>query len=186
MCYISISFCSIHQNYEHVKDVPHNTFGVVLGTSKYLHGGGLNAYFTNRIDAICFLFQKKKIQYIIVSGDNREKSYNEPKMMKNELIKRGIASHLICEDLNGISTIYSILRVYTIFHQTKFTVVSQKFHNERAIFIGNCLGLNIVGFNAKSPSFDSKIQIREICSRIKVFWDLFSLKINKKCIFLKY
>ncbi|AEU09122.1 vancomycin high temperature exclusion protein [Blattabacterium sp. (Cryptocercus punctulatus) str. Cpu] len=168
-----MSLYSIKKKYDNIDEIPYNTFGVVLGTSKYLHGGGINAYFKYRIDAAYFLFYHKKIRYIIVSGDNREKNYNEPKMMKKELIKKGIPDYFIYEDFFGISTIHSVLRVYKIFNQKKFTIISQKFHNERAIFIGNCLGLDIIGFNAKNISFDWKIQIREIFARIKVIWDIF-------------
>ncbi len=89
--------------------------------------------------------------------------------MKYELIKKGIPSNVIYEDLYGINTIFSITRVYKIFHQKKFTIISQKFHNERAIFIGDCIGLHIIGFNAKSIPYDNKIYIREIFSRIKLF-----------------
>ncbi|WP_238785682.1 SanA/YdcF family protein [Blattabacterium cuenoti] len=172
-CYIAVSFLAVQKNFDRVNYVPYNTFGVVLGTSKYLHGGGVNAYFQYRIDAACSLFYHKKIRYIIVSGDNREKNYNEPKMMKKELIRKGIPSHFIYEDFYGINTLQSVLRVYKIFNQKRFTIISQKFHNERAIFIGNCLGLDIIGFNAKNLSFDSKIQLREVFARIKVFWDIF-------------
>ncbi len=94
-------------------------------------------------------------------------------MMKKELIKKGIPSHLIYEDFYGISTLYSILRVHKVFYQKKFTIISQKFHNERAIFIGNCLGLDVIGFNAKSLNFDRKIQLREVCARVKALWDVF-------------
>ncbi len=103
-------------------------------------------------------------------------------MMKKELIKKGIPSNFIYEDFYGISTLHSISRVYKNFHQKKFTIISQKFHNERAIFIGNCLGLDVIAFNAKSFSFDEKVQLREIFARIKVFWDIFF----KKNIFLKF
>ncbi|WP_185853306.1 SanA/YdcF family protein [Blattabacterium cuenoti] len=168
-----MSLWSTRKSYDCIDYVPYNTFGVVLGTSKYLHGGGVNAYFKYRIDAAFSLFHHKKIRYIIVSGDNREKNYNEPKMMKKELIRKGIPSHFIYEDFHGINTFHSVLRVYKIFNQKRFTIISQKFHNERAIFIGNCLGLDVVGFNAQSLSFDSKIQIREIFARIKVLWDIF-------------
>lgn len=122
------------------------------------------------MDAVQYLFKINKIRYIIVSGDNREKNYNEPKMMKNELIKRGIPKDFIYEDSYGISTLYSISRVYKNFHQKKFTIISQKFQNERAIFIGNYLGLDVVGFNAKSLSFDRKVYFREFLARIKILW----------------
>ncbi|WP_235043323.1 vancomycin high temperature exclusion protein [Blattabacterium sp. (Nauphoeta cinerea)] len=107
--------------------MPYNTFGVVLGTSKYLHGGGVNAYFKYRIDAAYFLFRHKKIRYLIVSGDNRDKNYNEPKMMKKELIKKGIPSHFIYEDFYGISTLHSIVRVYKIFHQKNLQLFLKNF-----------------------------------------------------------
>ncbi|WP_238784808.1 SanA/YdcF family protein [Blattabacterium cuenoti] len=172
---------SIRKSYDNIEKIPYNTFGVVLGTSKYLHGGGLNAYFKYRMDAACFLFYHKKIRYIIVSGDNREKNYNEPKMMKKELISKGIPAYFIYEDFSGISTIHSVLRVYKVFNQKKFTIISQRFHNERAIFIGNCLGLDVIGFNAKSLSFDCKTQFRELLARIKAIWDIFlSLKRSRK------
>ncbi|WP_238784944.1 SanA/YdcF family protein [Blattabacterium cuenoti] len=165
----------MRKTYDSINIIPYSTYGVVLGTSKYLQGGGLNVYFKYRIDAASCLFHHKKIRYIIVSGDNREKNYNEPKMMKKELIKKGIPSNFIYEDLYGVNTLSSVLRVYKIFHQKKFTIISQKFHNERAIFIGNCLGLEVVGFNAKNISHDSKTQLREIFARIKALWDIFSI-----------
>ncbi|WP_238783791.1 SanA/YdcF family protein [Blattabacterium cuenoti] len=177
--YFGISLWSIRKSYDHVNDIPYNTFGVVLGTSKYLHGGGINAYFKYRMDAAYFLFFHKKIRYIIVSGDNRERNYNEPKMMKKELMKKGIPSSFIYEDFSGISTLHSVIRVHKIFNQKKFTIISQKFHNERAIFIGNCLGLDVIGFNAKSLSFDSKIQFREILARIKAIYDIFFTYFSK-------
>ncbi|WP_238784400.1 SanA/YdcF family protein [Blattabacterium cuenoti] len=178
-CYFGISLWSVKKNYDYIDYIPYNTFGVVLGTSKYLHGGGINVYFKYRMDAVLFLFHHKKIRYIIVSGDNIDKNYNEPNMMKNELIKKGISSHFIYEDFYGINTLHSIFRVYKIFNQKKFTIISQKFHNERAIFIGNCLGLDVIGFNAKSLSFDSKMHIREILSRIKVLWDIFLITLRR-------
>lgn len=67
--------------------VPYNKVGLLLGTSKYLSSGQLNPYFTNRISATAELFYAKKIDFIVVSGDNRRKSYNEPQEMKNELLK---------------------------------------------------------------------------------------------------
>nr|WP_317167101.1 ElyC/SanA/YdcF family protein [Blattabacterium cuenoti] len=155
-----------------MEKIPFNNFCVVLGTSKYLPGGKLNYFFKYRMDAVYYLFIKKKIEYIIVSGDNREKNYNEPKMMKKELTKMGIPPHMIYEDLYGIDTISSIERVHKIFNKKKFTIISQKFHNERAIFIGNCLGLDVIGFNAKNISISSRIYLREIFARIKVFYDI--------------
>ena len=67
----------------------YNRVAVVLGTSKYLTGGGLNQYFQNRIDATVALYSSGKINQVIVSGDNATMSYNEPREMRRELLKRG-------------------------------------------------------------------------------------------------
>ncbi|WP_185864994.1 SanA/YdcF family protein [Blattabacterium cuenoti] len=172
-CSVGISIFAFKKNYDSVKIIPYNTYGVVLGTSKYSNRDKkINFYFKSRIEAVEMLFKSKKIRYIIVSGDNRNKNYNEPEMMKEELIKRGIPYNFIYEDLYGINTINSIMMIYKNFHQKKFTIISQKFHNERAIFIGNCIGLDITGFNALGTSFNIKMYLREILARIKVFWDV--------------
>ena len=44
------------------------------------------------------LMENKKIEYIIASGDNRTTSYNEPKYMRNSLLKLGVDSGYIISD----------------------------------------------------------------------------------------
>lgn len=174
LCYFGISFWSKSKVYDDINKLPFNNVGVILGTSKYVHGGSINFYFKNRIDAAIMLFNNKKIKYFIVSG-NRETNYNEPKVMEQELVKGGIPCNLIYKDYVGLRTINSIYRAYKIFGQKKFTIISQKFHNERAIFIAdNIGGLNVIAFNAITPICRSTKQyFREAFARMKALWDIF-------------
>ena len=75
--------------YDEVSKVPYNPVAVVLGTSKYLAGGGPNHYFKYRIKAAAELYNNAKVDYILVSGDNATLQYNEPRQMRRALIKAG-------------------------------------------------------------------------------------------------
>ena len=162
-----------------IEFIPENKVGLLLGTSKLLKSGQLNQYFINRITATEELFKSGKILNVVISGDNSRKDYNEPQDMKEELIKRGIPKEKIYLDYAGFRTFDSVYRMKEIFGQNSFTIVSQKFHNQRAIFIANSLGLNAVGYNAKDVDAYSgfKTKFREKFARVKMFIDLM---INKK------
>jgi SanA protein len=169
--------------FECVEVIPENKVGLLLGTSKLLKSGSPNQYFFNRITAAVRLFEAGKIEFIVVSGDNSRKCYNEPRDMKDELVKRGIPENKIYLDYAGFRTFDSMYRMKEIFGQTRFTVISQKFHNQRAIYIANSLGLNTIGYNAKDVDAYNgfKTKLRERFARVKVLIDLMT---NKKPKFL--
>jgi SanA protein len=164
--------------YSDTATIPHNKAGLLLGTSRLLHGGVPNDYFYNRIDAAVILFRAHKIDNIVISGDNGKSSYNEPQDMKNELVARGIPENRIFLDYAGFRTYDSVYRMYHIFGQQQFTVISQEFHNCRAIYIAKALGLHAVGFNAKKVTayYGVKTNIREKFARVKVLIDLMTGK----------
>jgi|SRR5690606_25679829 len=154
--------------------IPKHKVGVVLGTSKYFKGGGLNSYFQNRMDAAETLYKAGKIEFILVSGDNGTLSYNEPQMMKKELIKRGIPEEVIFLDYAGFRTLDSVVRAKEIFGLLDVVFISQRFHNERAIYIAGHHGIDAIGFNAKDMDGVKKLrmQIREYLARTKAFLDI--------------
>ena len=60
-----------------------------------------------------------------------------------------------------------------IFGQNSFTIISQEFHNQRAVYIANALNMNAIGYNAKDVNVYNgfKTKIREKFARVKVFVD---------------
>jgi SanA protein len=166
-----------------LSNTPQNKVGLLLGTSKYLKSGQLNEYFQNRIQATIELFKAGKIENIVISGDNSRSNYNEPLEMKNELIKLGVPEEKIYLDYAGFRTYDSVIRMNKIFGQSSFTVISQEFHNRRAVFIADKLNLKAFGYNAKDVSKYNgfKTKLREKFARVKVFLDLL---INKQPKFL--
>lgn len=170
-----INYVTEGQIYSNIELIPHNKVGLLLGTSKYLKSGKPNLFFEYRILAAESLYKSGKIENVVISGDNSRKDYNEPQDMKDALIKRGIPENRIYLDYAGFRTFDSIFRMKVIFEQESFTIISQEFHNQRAIFIANELQLNTVGFNARDVDAYNgfRTKLREKFARVKVILDLF-------------
>jgi SanA protein len=158
-----------------IERVETNNVGLLLGTSKKVKSGRDNLYFFNRIDATVDLYKKGKIKNVIISGDHGRKDYNEPEDMKAELMKGGVPDSVIYLDYAGFRTLDAVIRAKEVFGQHSFLVISQKFHNERAVFIARKLGINAFGYNAKEVGklYGFRTKLREFFARDKVFFDLF-------------
>ncbi len=165
-----------------IENLPENKAGLLLGTSKYLKTGGQNLFYKNRIDAAAELYKAGKIQYIIASGDNRHKEYNEPKKMKDDLIQKGIPANRIYADYAGFRTFDSVIRSKEVFGQNKITIISQRFHNLRAVYIAKHFGIDAVAFNAKKVSGINgiKTRFRELFARVKALSDIYILHTKPK------
>jgi SanA protein len=172
------------KTYSDVLLIPRRHVGLVLGCPKRGFGGWSNPYFENRIAAAAELYQHRKVDYLVVSGDNHVQSYDEPTDMKNALVERGVPGDRIYPDYAGFRTLDSVVRVNEIFGQNRITIVSQKFHNERAIFLANHRGIDAIGFNAGEVEFryDFKIMCREQFAKVKAVLDVYVL--HKKPHFL--
>ena len=157
------------QIYADVNAIPRNKVGLLLGTAKYTDKGRniVNSYYQNRIDAAVALYMARKVDFIIVSGD-ASPYYNEPAIMKLDLIARGVPSNRIYMDNAGFRTLDSILRCRDIFGQDHFTIISQEFHNQRAVYIANNKRVTTVAYNAADGDTFWDVTIREKLARVKM------------------
>jgi SanA protein len=158
--------------YDDTKTIPFNKVGLLLGTSKFVNKH-INPFYSYRIQAAAALIKEHRIKYLIISGDNGSKNYNEPERMREDLITDGIDSTIIYLDYAGFRTFDSIKRLKEIFGQDSVTIISQQFHNERAIYIASKEGINAIGFNATDVSASQGFRtiLREKLARVKVFLD---------------
>lgn len=168
--------------FDDTKKIPQKKVGLILGTSKKVKNGYQNLFFKYRIEAAVALYQAKKIEYIIVSGDNRTSDYNEPKDMKKALLQHNIPEKAIYLDYAGFRTLDSVIRASKIFGQTSFTIISQGFHNERAVFIAQQRGINAIGFNASDVGwyYGFRTYFRERFARLQTFIDIFLINSQPK------
>jgi len=159
--------------YSDIDNIPYRRTGLLLGTSKFTTNSDINPFYKYRIEAAVALIKSGKITYVIVSGDNSRKDYDEPTEMRDDLVAAGVDSTRIYPDYAGFRTFDSMVRAREIFGQDSLTVISQAFHNERAVYIGTREGLSVIAFNASDVSKRSGLftSIRERFARVKVFVD---------------
>lgn len=170
----NIEKVSENKTFDDALSMKKNKVGLVLGTSKLLKNGRINLYYKFRVDAAIALYKAGKIEFILVSGDNSSVDNDEPTDFKNDLVAGGIPTDKIYLDYAGFRTLDSAVRAKEIFGLTEFTFISQKFHNERAIYLAEKNGIDAIGFNAKDVGGQSgtKVKLREYLARVKVFVDL--------------
>lgn len=179
ICYCIVASKSSDRIYDKVDSIPYNEVGMVLGTGPTTITGKTNSYFLFRIDAVEELYKAGKIKYILISGDNSRKDYSEPDVMKDSLVARGIPAEVIYLDYAGFRTLDSVVRSKKVFGQNKMTVISQRFHNERSIILGDWQEMELIGYNAKetiSHFHRIRAHIREGFARIKLFLDILTNK----------
>lgn len=176
-CYIVVSGNANGKTYEMAKEVQYNKVGLLLGTSPITPQGEHNYYFDNRIQAAAELYHKGRISHIIASGGDysRENGCNELTAMRDSLIAHGVPENVITLDDQGLRTLNSIVKAKEIYCLDSVTIISQKYHNERAIWLAEHYGLNAIAYNASTPDItDKRIKniSRELLARVKMFIDL--------------
>ncbi len=160
--------------YSELNEVPTKKVGLVLGTIKHLKNGHVNLYYQYRINATVNLYKAGKIKFVLISGDNSTKSYDEPSTFKDDLIAAGIPEKKIFLDYAGFRTLDSVVRANKVFLEDDFIVISQAFHNERALFIANYKNIKACAFNAKNVTakYGFKTNLREKLARAKAVLDI--------------
>lgn len=165
--------------FSEIDSIKYNKVGLLLGTTPQARIGRItNYFFIYRIDAAEQLYKAGKIEKILISGDdNSLDGVNETECMRDSLVARGIPTNAIILDGKGYRTISSVINANKVYGLKSFTIISQKFHNERAIYQAEHLGLdveNIQAYNAKDPKSRRAYltTIREYFARVKMFMDL--------------
>lgn len=167
------------RTFDNLSDVPTREIGLLLGTSPITPDGAHNYYFDNRMKAAADLYHAGKIRRILVSGGDytmtEKHGCDEPTAMRDSLVAHNVPDTCIIEHWQGWRTINSIEAVKNLYDFDSITIISQKYHNERALYQADHFGLDAVGYNAEpSPIKSSRIRnaIREYLARVKLFIDL--------------
>ena len=151
--------------------------GVVLGTSPYTRYGNQNLLFTHRMMAAAELYAAGRVRHLLVSGANPDKTYNEPRKMYQALRRLGVPDAALTLDFAGFRTLDSIVRARRIFGLESFVVISQRYHDYRALFIAHYNGVRAVAYTR--PQEDRRqplrAEAREYLARFKAVVDLFLL-----------
>jgi len=182
LCHWGITQTSQKYLYTQVSEIPKQDVALVLGTAARLSNGNRNLFFEYRMNAAAKLYKNRRVKHFILSGDNHRKGYDEPSDMKKALMARGVPAHKITLDYAGFRTFDSVVRAKEVFDQEKLIIVSQPFHNERAVFIARAKGIEAYAFQARAISrkYGFKVYMREYLARVKAVLDVYVLRTKPK------
>lgn len=176
LCDQSVAYNAEGRLYDNVDSISHRKVGLILGTSPIsTWNGRRNYYFDHRIKAGAELYKAGKVDWLVVSGGdyrNTENGYDEPVAMRDSLIRQGVDSARIVLDYDGTRTLNSIAKMRDVYCQDSIVIISQEYHNERALYQAKHLGIDAIGFNAKTPGRRTswwRNRGREVLARVKLF-----------------
>lgn len=157
--------------------VPAREYALVLGTSAQIGEGRPNLFFVHRMDAAADLFHAGKVRRLILSGGSEPEGHSEPEQMRLALIERGVPAESLLLDPSGYRTLDSVVRAREVFGVRELTIVSQEFHNQRALFIADRRDVDSVSFAAREVAGmgGAKVNLREMFARLKAVLDLYLL-----------
>ncbi len=158
--------------YTDITKLPYRPYGLVLGTSKYFSKNTPNLFYSYRLLAANNLFKERKVDYLLLSGDNRTVEYNEPRTMFKDLKKMGVPEEFMYLDYAGFRTLDSVIRADQVFKAHSITIITQRFHCERALFIAKYHNIDAICFAAEYPSGYTFVRFREFFARLQAVLDL--------------
>lgn len=142
---------------------------IVLGAG--IVGDRPSISLANRLDKAIEVYNLGHTKKILVTGDHGQSDYDEVNVMRNYLLEKGIPKEDIFMDHAGFSTFDSMHRARSVFKAQSAIVVTQKLHLRRALYIGDKLGIKVVGVEAANSTAKSTAvqSIREYPARVKAF-----------------
>jgi SanA protein len=177
-CNVWVIYSTNSQNYYDIDKLPAKDVGLVLGTSKHVFGKKENLFFKYRMEAAARLYHEGKVKMLLVSGNHDSRYYNEPEDMRKALMALDVPSEVIELDYAGFRTADSINNCRKIFGHQQITIVSQPFHNVRALFLANNLDVEAIAFSAQDvpDGYSVKTLLREYLARPRALLDVWVLE----------
>lgn len=174
--------------------------GVILGINQYIKstagkrigtevkkvdcilvlGAGLTAegkpslVLRDRLDKGIELYKKGVSNRLLMSGDHGRDGYDEVRAMKQYAVDAGVNPDDIFMDHAGFSTYESIYRARDIFQVKRLAIVTQPYHEYRAVYIAMKLGLDVYGTPSKATQYRGSwiLEAREKLARTKEFFNV--------------
>ncbi len=155
--------------YHTIGEVPEAPVAIVFGA------GIGSPVLRDRVQTAVDLYKSGKVRKILMTGDNSHSDYNEPNAMRSLAIASGVSNADIACDCAGFRTYDSLYRARNIFDVTQAVLVTQAFHQPRAIYIAKHLGMSVVGIDASRQSYGVEqcfFELREVVATEAAWLDV--------------
>jgi vancomycin permeability regulator SanA len=176
MAYLDVRYSYRDQIVYDIEQIEPVEYGIVFGAG--VVGDRPSVVLQDRVEAAVQLYQKNKVQKLLMSGDGRENDYNEPRVMKQTALGLGVAEEDIVTDNAGLRTYDTCYRAKEVYGIGGAVLVTQDFHLERSLYTCNKLGIDSVGFVADARDYRSgpQFSLREIPASLVAFWEVNFIK----------
>lgn len=102
------------------------------------------------------LYRAGRVKKLLMSGDNPTQSYDEPTAMKKTAMQLGVPEQDIVLDFAGRRTYDTCYRAKEIFEVKRAILVTQEFHQARALYLCSNLGVESVGITANRRKYQAE------------------------------
>ncbi len=126
---------------------------IVFG-AKVWDNGEPSPVLYDRVLTAVELYRAGRVKKLLMSGDNPTANYDEPTAMKKTAMELGVPENDIVLDFAGRRTYDTCFRAKEIFEIEKAIVVTQEFHQARALYLCNNLGVNSIGITANRRKYE--------------------------------
>ena len=163
---------SLYYN-EEVSDVPKVDCIMVLGAG-VSDGGAPSLVLRDRLDKGIELYKRGVSERLLMTGDHGRKDYDEVNVMKQYAIDAGVPAEHIFMDHAGFSTYESMYRARDVFEVKSLAIVTQPYHEYRAVYAAKELGLTAYGTPSVATQYKGSwtLEVRETLARVKEFFNL--------------
>ncbi len=161
-----------------VKKATHKKVILVLG-ARVWSDGQLSQMLQDRVDVAIELYKAKKVDKILMSGDNGRKDYDEVGAMKNYAVSKGVNAKDIFKDHAGFDTYDSMYRAKAIFGIEDMYISTQEYHLKRAVYIAEKLGVEANGIIADKYIYP-KMTYYKMRESIAIVKDFFAVIFNEQ------
>lgn len=146
---------------------------IVLGAKVWETGDPSNVLYDRIVTAV-ELYRAGRVRKILMSGDNPSADYDEPTAMKLTAVKLGIPENDVILDFAGRRTYDTCYRAKEIFDVRKAIIVTQEFHQARALYLCNNLGVDSLGVTANRRRYEGENYwaVREFFSRAGAWFEI--------------
>lgn len=157
------------------ENAPHARVAVVFGAG-LMRNGTPSAVLRDRVETAVELYKSGKVEKLLMSGDNRFISYNEPASMRDYAISLGVPETDIVLDYAGRRTYDTCYRTRHIFNIDQAILVTQNFHLPRAMITCGNLGIQVSGVPADVRRYKTASylywNLREVPATTIALWEV--------------
>jgi vancomycin permeability regulator SanA len=146
---------------------------IVFG-ARVLDNGVPSHSLSDRVLTAVELYRAGRVKKLLMSGDRQGENYDEPAAMKKQALELGVAESDIVLDNDGKRTFDTCYRAKEIFGVQKAILVTQDYHQPRALYLCSSLGIDSLGITANRRIYDREkyFRFREFFSIVSAWFDI--------------